>query len=193
MRHQRRIPLLLGTMAVLSACATGGTPSTSNTSTDAARQAGDRGDFRAPLGVQLWSFREQAKADPAAMLSMVRRMGFTHVETAGLYDMTAQQFAEAIKNAGLTVTSMHVSYEDLRDRPETVIANAKTLGARYVGTAWYPHQGAFTEADARRAIADFNQFGRRMNDAGLRFFYHNHGYEPVPHGNGTLLDLIIRE
>ena len=32
-----------------------------------------------------------------------------------------------------------------------------------------------------------------MKDAGLTFFYHNHGYEPVPYGNGTLMDLIIRE
>jgi sugar phosphate isomerase/epimerase len=62
-----------------------------------------------------------------------------------------------------------------------------------VGLAWYPHNGAFTEADARKAIADFNQFGRTMKDAGLTFFYHNHGYEPVPYGDGTLLDLIIRE
>src|SRR5688500_9694506 len=162
MRHQRRIPLLLGTMAVLSACVTGGTPSTSNTSTDAARQAGDRGDFRAPLGVQLWSFREQAKPDPVAMLQMVRRMGFTHVETAGLYGMPAAGLAEAVRQAGLQVTSMHVGYDELKKDPQTVIANARTLGARYVGIAWYPHQGAFTEADARRAITDFNDFGRTL-------------------------------
>jgi hypothetical protein len=31
-----------------------------------------------------------------------------------------------------------------------------------------------------------------MKDAGLQFFYHNHGYEPVAYGDGTLLDLIIR-
>jgi sugar phosphate isomerase/epimerase len=151
------------------------------------------GDFRAPMGVQLWSFREQAKAGTAPMLRMVRGMGFTHVETAGLYGMTAAQLADTLRAAGLRATSMHVGYEDLRDRPDAVIADAKALGATYVGLAWYPHQGAFTEADARRAIADFNTFGRRMRDAGLTFFYHNHGYEPVAFGDGTLLDLIIRE
>ncbi len=152
-----------------------------------------RGDFHAPMGVQLWSFREEAKKDPGAMLRMTRHMGITHVETAGLYGMTATQFADALRNAGLTATSMHVSYEDLTKNPETVIANAKALGARYVGLAWYPHDGAFKESDARRAIADFNRIGRTMKDAGLTFFYHDHGYEPVPYGNGTLLDLMIRE
>ena len=152
------------------------------------------GDFRAPLGVQLWSFREQAKTDPQAMLRMVRRMGLTHVETAGFYGMTAEQMGAAIRSAGLQVMSMHVGYDDLKNNPQKVIADAKALGVKYVGTPWIPHgQGGFTEADARRAIADFNQFGRTLRDAGLTFFYHNHGYEPVPYGDGTLLDLIIRE
>jgi sugar phosphate isomerase/epimerase len=168
--------------------------SAAKTSADGAHEIQYRGDFDAPLGVQLWSFREQAKADPAAMLRLVRGMGLTHVETAGLYDMPVQQFADAIKKADLRVTSMHVPYEDLKNRPDTVIANAKALGARYVGIAWYPHgDSGFTEADARRAVADFNRFGRTLKDAGLTFFYHNHGYEPVPYGDGTLLDFIIRE
>jgi len=167
--------------------------STSTPAPDGARQITYRGDFRAPMGIQLWSFREAAKTDPAGMLAMTRRMGITHVETAGLYGMPVEKFADALKTAGLRATSMHVGYDDLKKTPDVVIANAKALGARYVGLAWYPHSGAFTEADARKAIADFNSFGRTMKDAGLTFFYHNHGYEPVPYGNGTLLDLIIRE
>jgi sugar phosphate isomerase/epimerase len=146
-----------------------------------------------PIGVQLWTFREQAKTDPAAMLKMARAMGISHVETAGLYNMTAAQLASALGAAGLRATSMHVGYDDLKKNPDVVIANAKALGAKYVGLAWYPHQGAFKESDARQAIADFNSFGKTMKDAGLTFFYHNHGYEPVPYGNGTLYDLIVRE
>jgi sugar phosphate isomerase/epimerase len=145
------------------------------------------------VGLQLWSFRDTAKTDPARMLKMARRMGITHVETAGLYGMPVEQFGDAVRSAGLRVTSMHVGYDDLKKTPDVVIANAKALGAKYVGIAWYPHTGAFTEADARRAISDFNQFGRTLKDAGLTFFYHNHGYEPVPYRDGTLMDLIIRE
>ena len=156
--------------------------------------SGASGDFDAPLGVQLYSFREFAQQDPIAMLDTVRAMGFTHVETAGLYNMPVDQFGQALQKAGLRATSMHVSYDDLKNNAQTVIANAKALGVQYVGIAWYPHdRGSFTEATARQAIQDFNSFGRTMKDAGLRFFYHNHGYEPVPHGDGTLLDLIIEE
>lgn len=159
----------------------------------ATQPARPRGDFRAPLGVQLWSFRALSTNVPA-MLATTRRLGFTHVETAGLYGMPAAQFAAALKTAGLKATSMHVGYDELRKDPQAVIANARALGARYVGVAWYPHDSAgFTEADARRAAREFNAFGRTLKAAGLTFFYHNHGYEPVPYGDGTLLDLLIRE
>ena len=185
-------------LATVQACAGSATTSSSAGSSPApsatAHEIRYQGDFHAPMGVQLWSFRELAKTDPVAMMHTARRMGITHVETAGLYGMTAERFAGELTRAGLRATSMHVGYDDLKNHPETVIANAKALGVKWVGLAWYPHgDSGFTEADARRAIADFNQFGRTMKDAGLSFFYHNHGFEFAPYGDGTLLDLIIRE
>ena len=149
------------------------------------------GTVGAPIGLQLWSLRSMQK-DPAAMFKLTRAMGVTHVETAGLYGATPEQFAAALKAADLRATSMHVGLDEFKNNPQGVIAAAKALGVKYVGTAWYPHQGAFTEADARKAIADFNTIGKTMKDAGLQFFYHDHGYEPVKYGDETLLDLIIK-
>jgi sugar phosphate isomerase/epimerase len=174
---------------VTPAPATASTPAASAAPTSNVRTIGSVG---APVGLQLWSLRSMSK-EPGAMLRLTRSMGITHVETAGLYGMTPQQFGDSIRAAGLRVTSMHVGLDAFKNDPQKVIADAKALGATYVGTAWYPHQGAFTEADARKAIADFNAIGKTMKDAGLQFFYHNHGYEPVAYGDGTLLDLIIRE
>jgi sugar phosphate isomerase/epimerase len=159
---------------------------------DSATSAVARGDFKAPLGVQLWSFRALSST-PDSLLATARGMGFTHVETAGFYGMSRTDFAAALRKAGLTATSLHVSYEDLKTRPDTVIADAKAIGATFVGTAWYPHDSTgFTIANARQAVEDFNAFGRTMKAAGLTFFYHNHGYEPVPYEDGTLLDYIIK-
>ena len=160
---------------------------------DAARQIRLQGDFKAPLGVQLYTFRVLAKEDPVKMLQTVHRLGFTHVEGGSTYGMPMERFLEVMRANDLRTTSILAGYEQFRDHPDSVIATAKALGAKYAGIAWYPHQGTFTEADARKAITDFNSFGRKMKDAGLTFVYHTHGYEPVPYGDGTLLDLIIRE
>lgn len=181
--------LSLALAIILTACTTDTEPESDTTTSTAAA-----GDFSSPLGVQLWSFREKAESDPLGVFEMTHDMGFTHVETAGLYGMSADSFSQAIKDAGLKVTSMHVSYDAIKNDVETVIADAKAMGVQYVGIAWYPHEaGNFTEETARQAIADFNEFGQTFKDAGLTFFYHNHGYEPSAYGDGTLLDLIIDE
>ena len=184
------VALLVSASACAQRAATVGSPAASASSSgeNVSRLRGNG----PPVGVQLWSFREAAKPDPIAMFKMTRGMGITHVETAGLYGMTGEALATALQGAGLKATSMHVDLGEFKKNPQTVIAQAKALGARYVGIAWYPHQGAFKEADARQAIADFNSIGKTMKDAGLQFFYHNHGYEPVPYADGTLLDLIIK-
>ncbi len=177
-------------LAALAGCGSG---EQSRAADSSVAQAAAAGDFQAPLGVQLWSFRALSSNVPE-MLATIQRMGFTHVETAGLYGQSSAQFAEALRTAGLKATSMHVSYDELNTHPDSVIANAKAVGATYVGIAWYPHDSTgFTVANARQAVKDFNRFGKTLKDAGITFFYHNHGYEPVPYEDGTLLDLLIKE
>jgi sugar phosphate isomerase/epimerase len=174
--------------------ATVGSPATTTSaSTAATANVATIGPNGPPVGLQLWTLRDMAKSGPTAMLDTVRAWGITHVETAGLYGMTASQFADALRSAGLHATSMHVDYNEFSKNPQQVVADAKALGVEYVGTAWIPHQGKFDEATARKAAADFNAWGRLLHDNGLTFFYHTHGYEPEPYADGTLLDLLIKE
>ena len=46
---------------------------------------------------------------------------------------------------------------------------------------------------AREIAAVFNHAGEVLAKHGLKFFYHCHGFEFQPHGDGTLMDLIIQE
>ena len=73
---------------------------------------------------------------------------------------------------------------------------AQTLGLKYAGVAWIPHDvGNFGEADVKRAAADFETFGKAFKAAGIQFFYHTHGYEfrPVSEGaSETFFDRLVR-
>jgi sugar phosphate isomerase/epimerase len=74
------------------------------------------------------------------------------------------------------------------------VANeAKALGLEYAGCAWIPHDGDFNEKTCREAIEVFNKAGEAMAKYGLKFFYHVHGFEFQPYGQGTLLDLLFQE
>lgn len=154
-----------------------------------------RGDFKGPLGVQLYSVRNAIAKDVPGTLARVRALGFREVELAGTYGLTASQFRAELDRAGLHATSMHVGYERLRDSLPAVLDEARVLGVSYVGTAWIPHNdGPLTEEEARRAAVYFNAWGHDARQRGLQFFYHVHGYEFQPGAGGTLpMDILMRE
>jgi sugar phosphate isomerase/epimerase len=147
--------------------------------------------LKGSMAIQLWSFRNDFSKDVPGTLKRVRDLGFTYVELAGYYGLSAKQFRAELDRAGLKAVSMHIAYEVARDRVEEVIGEAKILGVRDVGVAWI--KSPFTRNDCLQAIAAFNRAGRKLAASGLRFFYHLHGYEFVANegGKGTLFDLLM--
>lgn len=180
--------------AVAAACTASSDAPAPASSTTAAPQPAQDGPYRNPIALQLYSFREAFKTDGVpATLARIKAMGFTHVELAGTYDLTPAQFKAELDKAGLTAISMHADVHKLAGaEAAALIEEAKTYGVRYIGNAWFPHEGTFDEADAQQAIAAFNAAGRNVAAAGLQFFYHAHGFEFVPApGGGTLFDEIV--
>ena len=163
------------------------------TSSAGAASTGTGVYFKGPVGLQLYSLRDQFGKDTSHTLDEVKRMGVRFVELAGTYKMTPEQFKTELDARSLKAISGHFGYERFRDDPNSIVAEAKTLGLKYVGCAWIPHNGAFDEKTCRDAIDVFNRAGEILGRQGLRFFYHVHGYEFQPFGQGTLLDLLINE
>jgi sugar phosphate isomerase/epimerase len=145
-----------------------------------------------PLGLQLESFKIRLAADVPAGLDLVKADGFTLVETAGTYALTAAQFRRQLDARGLRAVSAHFSYESLESNLPQVVADAEALGSANVVVPGIPHQGVFTADVARRAAAAFNAWGRTLRQSGLRLLYHPHGgeFEPLP-GGGTGFDVLM--
>jgi sugar phosphate isomerase/epimerase len=152
-----------------------------------------RGSVKAPVGLQLYSLRHLfEKGDVPGTLAMVKQWGLTNVELAGTYGLSPSDFAELLKKTGLTAISTHADFGKLSDGIDAIIADARTFGVKYLGCAWIPHKERFTPADAQHAVKVFNEAGKKANAAGLRFFYHIHGYEFQPGSDGTLFDTIAK-
>jgi sugar phosphate isomerase/epimerase len=149
--------------------------------------------FKGPVGLQLYSLRDQFSKNVAATLDQVRDFGLQYVELAGTYKLSPENFKEQLEAKGLKPISGHFSFELLRDRLPDVVREAKTLGLQYVGCAWIPHNDAFDEKTCCDAISVFNRAGATLAKNGLKFFYHTHGYEFEPYGAGTLFDLMMAE
>jgi sugar phosphate isomerase/epimerase len=145
----------------------------------------------APVGIQLYSFRDQFANDVPGTMTKVKQMGFREAEIAGTYGLSLTDFRKLLDQNGIKAISTGASFDDLDNNVPKILAEAKALGAKYVTCAWIPHPGdMFRIQDADRAIDVFNTAGRLLADNGIMFCYHTHGYEFQTYENGTFFDYL---
>ena len=169
------------------------TPSLLICSLLAAAGAVGAASFQEPVGLQLYSLRAEFAKDVPATLDKVKSFGIKNVELAGTYSFTSEQFKTMLDARGLKPVSGHFPFDRYRTNAEGIAHDAKALGLKYAGCAWIPHDGDFDEKTCRDAIAVFSKAGEVLAKNGIKFFYHVHGFEFQPHGQGTLLDLMMAD
>jgi sugar phosphate isomerase/epimerase len=149
----------------------------------------------APLiGVQLYSVRQDLAKDYPGTLKQVAAIGYREVEAAGFYNHSASDVKQMMADAGLRCVSAHYSLADLLKSADATIEYAKTLGLEYIicsspwaadpahlekypGGSWQGIQHAMTLDDWKWNADQFNQMGRKTQQAGIKFGYHNHTTE----------------
>src|SRR4051794_28207349 len=76
------------------------------------KEAGIGPSFKGPIGLQLYSLREQLAKDLRGTLDKVRDWGFKNVELASdLYGLTPEEFKHELDSRGMTAISRHFGYD----------------------------------------------------------------------------------
>ena len=144
------------------------------------------------IGVQLYTVRDQMKADFDATLAKVAAIGYKEVEFAGYFGRTPQQVRAAIDKNGLSAPSTHVQYDELDEKFPSVIADSKVIGLDYIVCPWIPEELRKSPDIWKQASEKFNRCGEACKKAGLQFAYHNHWFEFLPTSGGKLpYDMLL--
>ncbi len=173
--------------------------------------------FGLPLGLQLYSVRDQLQQDYPGTLKAVGRLGYKEVEAAGFYNQSVSEVRGAMEAAGLRCVSAHYNAAALSKNLEAILEFHDKLGtaqfiicsfpgfrpgAAAAGLPFKKQVTAFTPDDWKWNAEQFNTWGKRVRDAGFQFGYHNHTMEfkeqagTVPYEvllNGTDPKLVIME
>ncbi len=162
--------------------------------------------FGLPLGLQLYSVRDQLQADYAGTLKQVAALGYREVESAGFYKHSPEDAKAALGAAGLHCVSAHYPGSQLAENLQSILQFHKELGGtQYIicaspvpppGTAGMTHQQqrrALTLDDWKRNAAQFNTWGKTVRDAGFRFGYHNHTEEFRAIDGTVPYDVLLKE
>lgn len=145
-------------------------------------------------GIQLYTIRDPLEADYAGTLARVAQIGYREVETYfNFFGHTPAQVRGMLDAAGLRSPTGHYSVPGLRDGLGEILQAARTLGQQYIVCA-HPNPLPHRTLDDFRALADLlDDVGARVREAGLRFAYHNHGFdlEPIA-GQAPMVMLLDR-
>lgn len=151
-----------------------------------------RADPLAGIGVQLYTLRNEMRANPEATLQRIAELGYTEIEWWGSFGRTAEQLKRSLDSRGLTAPAWHVATELLApDKIDETIATAQVMGHKHLIVAWTAP--AERDADGLRRLADLlSAAGQRAKAAGIRTGYHNHDFEFEMVDGTTRLDLLLR-
>ena len=129
----------------------------------------------APIALQLYSVRDAAAKDYAAVVTRVAGMGYAGVEWSAITGTTVQAAARLFKDLGLAVPSAHLPLP-VGDKKNEAIDTAKTIGSPCIVSG----KGAddFKTLDlVKRTCAIFNEASANVRASGLTFGIHNHWWE----------------
>ena len=109
--------------------------------------------FTRPLGVQLYTVREQAAVDLPGVLAAIASIGYKEVETYwDVYNRPAKELRALINDHGLSAPSGHFNYDGL----ESKIDYARELGVKYMICPMLPEK-------MRVAIEGFESAAAQLN------------------------------
>lgn len=156
-----------------------------------------------PVGLQLYTLRNQIPKDVKGVIEKVAAAGYKEVETfgysakAGYWGLEPKAFKGLLKANGLQSPSGHFVVDDFistgkLDVLKTQIEGAAALGNRYFTVAYIGEP-------LRKKLDDYKQIATRLSEAaelckrsGLKLAYHNHDFEFEKHeGNVTGYETML--
>ncbi len=145
----------------------------------------------AVVGLQLYSVRDDMKANPLDVLTQLSKMGYKYVEHANyvdrkFYGYSAAEFKKVLDDLGLKMPSGHtVMQADHWDKAANdftaawkyTVEDAATVGQEYVISPWLDESLRKDETELMNFLGLFNKCGELCSKSGMKFGYHNHDFE----------------
>jgi sugar phosphate isomerase/epimerase len=155
--------------------------------------AAARASTHIPLGLELYSVRNDLRKDLMGTVRGVAKMGYECVEFyAPYYDWAAdyaKQVRKELDDLGIHCYSTHNSLKSFTpDGIGKAIELNRILGARYIVLA---HPGEVTGIDDWKRVAEtLNKANETMGSQGLHAGYHNHDLEWRPVAGQKPIELL---
>jgi len=129
-----------------------------------------------PVGLQLYSLREQCKTDLPGMLAAVAKIGYRGVEFAGYHGRSATELRKMLNDNGLVACGTHTAFDSIKgDQLEETVEFNQTIGNKFLIVPW------MNEAKSKQEWLDraklFNDVADKVRANGMWVGYHAHQHD----------------
>ena len=131
---------------------------------------------RIPIGLQLYTVREQMAQDPVGTIKAVAEMGYEGVEGGVPRGMSNKEYLALLDDCGLEFIGGGTSSGELRNNLQKVIDNCKELGINSLMTGISGELREYNN-DWKRVVAELGEGCVKAAEAGIQVLYHNHAFE----------------
>jgi len=133
---------------------------------------------RIPIGLQLYSVRDDCAKDLAGTLKAVAKMGYEGVEFAGYHGYSAVELRKMLDDNGLVCCGTHIGLATLLDDELTkTIEFNRILGNRYLICPGLPEERRNSRTAWLGTAHIFNNVAERLEGTEMLTGYHNHWIE----------------
>ena len=161
-----------------------------------------------PIGLALYTVRNQFLQDPKGTLAQVAAIGYQEVEISPFPKMPTSDLKQAVAAAGLKAPAGHTDAEHLKGDVQPLIETFKEVGLQYMicsfpatrpgaapaartpGQRFDPN---FGEDDYKWMADLFNQVGEKCRKVGIQFGYHNHNIDFKAFDGRPALDMLLAD
>ena len=139
------------------------------------------------IGLQLYSLRDLVKEEGIQkVLETASKMGYKNLETASydngkIYGLAPAEFKKMVNDLGMKCTSAHLGQAFTKEKEAEVMSwwdqaidAHNELGVKYMVQPWMPVTDQTTLDDLKMYCDYFNEIGKRCQQNGMKFGYHNH-------------------
>ncbi len=131
---------------------------------------------RIPIGLQLYTVRQEMAQDPVGTIKAVAEMGYEGVESDTPQGMSSKEYLSLLEDCGMELIGGGVNPGELMGDIQKVVDRCGELGINSLMTGIGGELRA-ADGDWKRVVADLGEGCARAAEAGLQILYHNHAFE----------------
>ena len=142
-----------------------------------------------PVGVEMYSVRNECKADFPGTIAAVAKIGYKGVEFAGYWGRSAREIRKMVDDNGLVTCGTHTPYADLQpDKIDATIEFNQILGNKFVIC---PSMTAKSKLEWLDKAREFNELSDKLRPLGLWIGYHAHAHDFQKFDGETAWDIFF--